>query len=262
LQKITRELGLRADGLKGKLPANARKLTRARVALYKSWSANTDEGWTRWLLEQYEFPFMSITPADIRGGSLRARFDAIVIPSETRDQLTAAQIDMPPEYAGALGPEETNAIKAFVQDGGTLICLDRAAAFAISSFNLPVRDLAESVSSDTFFCPGSLLRLDLDPAEPMSYGLDAHAAGYFSFSSAFEVAAGSAGAHVAAQYAKNDLLVSGLLQGAQVIAGHAAVVDISVGSGRFVLLGFPVQHRGQTLATFRLLFNAIFTAHP
>src|SRR5262245_41821803 len=72
---IARELGLRVDGVKGKAPQNLRPIARARVALYKPWTENIDEGWTRWLLDQYEFKYVTITDADIRGGTLRARFD-------------------------------------------------------------------------------------------------------------------------------------------------------------------------------------------
>jgi len=54
--------------------------------------------------------------------------------------------------------------------------------------------------------------------------------------------------------------LSGWLEGEEAIAGRSAVVQADVGMGRVVLLGFPVQHRAQSYATFRLLFNAILTA--
>jgi hypothetical protein len=83
-------------------------------------------------------------------------------------------------------------------------------------------------------------------------------AGFFSSSSAFD--GESPSVQAVGRYAAKDLLISGWLQGAPVIAGKAAVMTASVGSGRVVLLGFPVQHRAQSLATFRLLFNSIFTS--
>jgi hypothetical protein len=146
-----------------------------------------------------------------------------------------------------------------VRAGGTLVCLDQASALAIEAFKLPVTDVARA-SRDQFYCPGSILRLDVDTANPLSYGLPAQTAGFFGSSSAFDVGAGSAGLQTAVRYASKDLLVSGWLQGEPVIAGRSAVVQAAVGTGRVVLLGFPVQHRGQSLATFRLLFNAIFLA--
>jgi hypothetical protein len=96
-------------------------------------------------------------------------------------------------------------------------------------------------------------------------------AGFFTFSSAYETTTpagtdsqGGAGqgapTRIVARYASRDLLLSGWLEGEEVIAGRPAIAEISVGSGRVVLLGFRVQHRGQSLATFRLLFNALLSS--
>jgi hypothetical protein len=122
---------------------------------------------------------------------------------------------------------------------------------------LPVRDVTRDASNGEFSCPGSLVRLNADPSNPLAYGIDATAAGFFAFSSAFDTDA--AGASVAARYANRDVLVSGWIEHEEVIAGRSAALRIPAGTGSVVLLGFAVQHRGQSLATFRLLFNALLT---
>jgi hypothetical protein len=260
LEKIAVELGLRVDGLTGKMPAATRPVAQSRIAIYKSWVENSDEGWTRWVLEQYDFPFQSIEDAGVRAGNLRAQFDVIVVPSQGTETLRAGLSSdvVPPEYAGGLGEPGILALKAFVAAGGTLVALDRASAFAIDIFDLPIRDVARGLPTDRFFCPGSILRVEVDPSQPLAYGMSAHTAGFFGFSSAFEVPP-SPDLSTAARYGDGNLLVSGLLEGAPVIAGRAAVVQARVGAGRIVLLGFPVQHRGESYATFRLLFNALLT---
>jgi hypothetical protein len=53
--------------------------------------------------------------------------------------------------------------------------------------------------------------------------------------------------------------MSGWLEGERLVAGGAAVLSARVGLGRAVLIGFRAQHRAQSHATFRLLFNAIHT---
>ena len=138
LQKIAAELGLRVDGLTGKLPAGTRPLARSRVGLYKSWIDNVDEGWTRWLLEQYEFPYKSIADADVRAGNLRAQFDVIILPSLPPDRIAGglSQDVVPADYAGGLGDAGGRALKAFVESGGTLVSLDQAGGFAISTLGL------------------------------------------------------------------------------------------------------------------------------
>jgi hypothetical protein len=250
-----------------------RPISARRIALYKPWTENIDEGWTRWLLERYEFPHTTITDADIRAGQLRDRYDTIIIPSDRADRLILGRsADMaPPEYVGGLGTEGVEALKRFVEAGGTLICLDEAGELAIHAFSLPVRDVARE-ATDGFFCPGSILRIELESASPLTYGLRAETAGFFAFSAAYETlgdrppAAGQGGptpgaaVETVARYAKQDLLLSGWIEGEKVIAGRSAVIQATVGTGRIVLLGFRAQHRGQSHATFRLLFNALIDA--
>jgi hypothetical protein len=264
LAAIARQLNQRVDGVKGKPPTSpsfVRPAARARVALYKPWGDNSDEGWTRWTLEQYEFPFITIDNATVRAGNLRASYDAIVLPSAAADSLMDGQpVDSTPaEYAGGLGEAGVRELDAFVRAGGTLICLDQACALAIDAFKLPITDAAR-VPREQFFCPGSLLRIELDPSLPLSYGMPASTSGFFTYSSAYAVSPDATTVTTIARYGAKDLLVSGWLEGEQVIAGRAAIVSASVGAGRVVLFGFRVQHRAQSLATFRLLFNAIFTA--
>ena len=46
-------------------------LRAPRVGLYKGWNASMDEGWTRWILEQYGFEPKSLDPKAVRAGRLR-----------------------------------------------------------------------------------------------------------------------------------------------------------------------------------------------
>ncbi len=263
LQAITRPLALRIDGVRGKLPAALHPVTRPRVAVYKPWGDNTDEGWTRWVLEQYEFSFVSVTPADVRGGNLRNRFDAIILPSAPVVSLTRGLTaeEVPAPYAGGLGDDGLRALDAFVRSGGTLICLDQSGDLAIDLFKLPLKDLARQ-AGDGLVAPGTIVRVDVDQADPLSYGMPAQTAAFFASSAAYDITAGAAGAGVktAVRYTPKDLLVSGLLRGGDAIQGRPAVVSTAVDTGRVVLFGFRVQHRAQSLATFRLLFNAIYTS--
>ena len=256
---IASELGLRADGMRGKPPANTRPVGRARVALYKPWVENIDEGWTRWVLERHQFAFATLTDAEVRAGGLRARFDAIILPSASAERLTMGHPAdaVPAEYAGGLGQPGVDALKAFVQEGGTLVCLDQSCELAISGLGLDVRDVARE-AGEKFFCPGSIVRIELDPAHPLAYGMPRETAGFFAFSSAYRPSAG--GRDGRRPTVAKDVLLSGWIEGEQAIAGQSAVVEAKVGTGRVVLLGFRVQHRGQSHATFRLLFNALLTA--
>lgn len=273
-ETIARELGLRVAAEKGKMPAMTMPLKPVRLGLYKPWVENIDEGWTRWLLEQHEFPFRTLRDADVRRGNLRAELDAIILPDASPDRLIAghASGSMPPEYTGGLGEEGVEALRAFVQAGGTLICLDSSGGLAIEALHLPIRDVTRDARADQFFCPGSILRLDVDTSLPLGYGMQPQTSAFFAYSAAYDVSpttttaeghggsAQSPSVQIVGRYPPRDLLMSGWLQGEPVIADRAAVVEARSGLGRAVLIGFRAQHRAQSHATFRLLFNAVLTS--
>ncbi len=270
---VAGELGLRVDGMKGRLPAALQPIGRARVALYKPWTASIDEGWTRFVLEQFEFKYAGLTDQQVRAGNLRAEFDAIILPNVPGNMLAAGYSAdvMPPDYAGGLGDAGVEALRQFARSGGTLICLGASGGLAIGTFELPVRDLARE-NDERLFVPGSIVRLTLDPSRTLSFGMRPDTAAFFAFSSVYAAASPSAraeaprdpspaaGVTTVAHYGERDVLLSGWLEGESILAGRAAILEATVGSGRVVLFGFPVQHRGQSHATFRLLFNALFTA--
>jgi len=274
VQRIASELGLPVAAQPGKPPEALVPIGRARVGLYKPWVENIDEGWTRWLLEQYEFPFSTLTDAEVRAGRLRERFDAIVLPDAAPERLLSGHAPgtVPDQYAGGLGETGVAALRQFVEAGGTLISLDSAGAFAANILALPVRDVAQAAGPSEFFCPGSIVGLELDPAHPLAFGMPRRTAAFFAYSSAYDVpAAGATQGHagpavdppvieVVGRYPARDVLMSGWLEGEPVIAGRAAILSARVGLGRAVMIGFRAQHRGQTHATFRLLFNAIHTS--
>ncbi|MBL8143794.1 MAG: peptidase M14 [Acidobacteria bacterium] len=268
IDRFARDLGLRSIGLKGKAPANVAPVGGARVGLHKPWVENIDEGWTRLLLERYEFPFTNVTDQQIRAGNLRAQFDVLVLPDAAPERLVDGHRPgaLPAEYVGGIGTSGVEALKAFVNDGGTLVCLDSSCGLVLERFGLPVVDRARAPENSRLFCPGSLVRLSLDTSHPLGFGMPADTAALFAYGSAYELRAREPGSAVSApapgvtfvgKYGTGDPLLSGWLEGGDVIAGHGALADVTYGRGRLVLVGFRAQHRAQSYATFRVVFNAL-----
>ena len=263
VERLASDLGLDVRGETDPLRVPSLAVGGGRIGLYQPWVSNIDEGWTRWLLEQYEFPYESLRNADVQAGELRKRVDVIVLPdgrpSDFMDGHAAGRV--PPRFAGGLGKTGVAALRAFVERGGTLVALNSSSDFAIAALDLPVTNVLDGLSAEQFYCPGSLLALDVDTTHPLAFGMPARTAAFFASSAAFHVPAEAAGAgvRVPARYGEGDPLLSGWLEGGERLAGEAAIVDIPVDKGRVVLIGFRAQHRGQSHATFRLLFNALLT---
>ena len=264
----------------------------SRVAIYKSHVPSMDEGWTRWVLEHnavttYPYdaqgdqrtnplktgrsaPLSSLMDAEARNGKLSAKYDTIIIPDQPRAAILNGYRAgaMPPEYTGGLGAEGVKALREFVEQGGTLVCLNRASDFAIEQFKLPVRDVVNGLPRTDFYVPGSILRIELDTSNPIAKGMPTESIAWVENSPVFELVRTGSGSdrvdpsnvHVIAWYPKDkDPLLSGWLLGGDRIKGKAALVEVGLGKGRIILFGFRPQYRGQSLATYPLFFNAIST---
>jgi hypothetical protein len=232
-----------------------------RVGIYQGWMGNMDEGWTRFVFDTFNVPYSSIRDVDVRQGTLNSRFDAIILPSQPSTQIINGNAagTLPAEYTGGITEAGVKNLKEFVSEGGMLICFDAACELAIKQFNLPVRNTLEGVRSSEFYCPGSIVALDVDNKNPIAASLPETLPAYFINSSAF-TAAPEANVRVIARYAKENVLLSGWLLGEDKLQGQIALAEVSVGKGRVVLFGFRPQHRGQTWGTLPFIWNALSTA--
>ncbi|MBA4124917.1 MAG: hypothetical protein H0X72_20930 [Acidobacteria bacterium] len=251
-------------------PSAYTSLTKAvkAVGLYKSSVPSMDEGWTRWFLENdfpREYKYSSLTDKQLKSADGLTEKGVIIFPDQSPNQILNGYPKgaMPDEYTGGIGAEGVANLRKFVEAGGTLVFLNRASNFAIEQFNLPVKDVTKGLNKKDFYIPGSILRTELDTTHPIAKGLRAESIAWFEDSPAFEIQTDPLALvnnfKIIARYPSNpkDILLSGWALGAEKLAGKAALVEFTIGKGKIVLFGFRPQYRGQSLATFPLLFNAI-----
>ncbi len=247
-----------------------------RVGLYQSWRGNMDEGWTRYVFDDLGIPYTTLRNKDFKGAkekkaNLRAAYDVIVFASEDSEVIKTgrrggdsperarAMGSMPPEYEGGIEKEGVDALKAFVEEGGIVVTLNAASSLGIRELGAPARNVLERVERTQFFCPTSILKLDVDPTTPIGYGFDEGTPAVFADSMAFETYSPPFDwdRKVVASYPESDILLSGWLLGEGIIARKAAVVDTSYKKGRIILIGVRSQHRAQSHGTYKFLLNAL-----
>ncbi len=246
-----------------------------KLAIYRSNVPSMDEGWTRWTLSnQSMFVYGSVGDREIRLGHLYDKFRIIVLPDQTPRAIFQGNRQglLPAEYTGGLGQEGVTALREFVAEGGTLVCLNRSSEFAIEYFKLPIKNVVHGVPEKQFFVPGSILRIELDTTHPIAAHMPRESIAWVEDSPVFEVdekrtagpqQSGNGNSEVKdvrviARYpAAGNPLLSGWLLGAERLRGKAALVEVKVGKGRVILFGFRPQYRGQSLATYPLFFNAL-----
>jgi len=231
-----------------------------RVALYQPWKPSIDEGWTRWIFDQYGVPYGTVHNAEINGDALEG-FTSLLLASIPAEVLRDGweQDSLPAEFTGGLNADGVDALRRFVERGGTLVAFDRSVEWVVEELGLPVRNLLSDLEEEVYAAPGSLVRLELDAHHEIGARMPQAAAAWLQGGQAFEPAQ-DARVRVVARYAGEEVLLSGWLQGEEHLAGRPAIVDVPLGEGRVILFGIRPQYRGQSLATLPLLFDALKTA--
>jgi hypothetical protein len=259
--EVEREVVLEAPAYPVPLPEAAGLVgSDERVALYQPWAPSMDEGWTRWIFDRYGVPYATVRNEDINGDALDG-FTSVLLASIPADVLRDGleQDSLPPEFTGGLNADGVDALRRFVERGGTLVAFDRSVEWVIDELGLPVRNLLSGLEEEAYAAPGSLVRIELESRHPMTARMPGAVAGWLQGGPALE-AAQDARVRVVARYASEGLLLSGWLQGEEHLAGHPAIVDVPLGEGRVILFGIRPQYRGQSLATLPLLFDALKAA--
>jgi hypothetical protein len=254
---VRRDLGLPLSTTDKSPIANPIK-PGVRIGIYQnSRAGNMDEGWTRYVFDTFNVPFETVGEAAINQASPSAKFAVMILPSE--QTRPAADTEADESAARGINAQGYANLAQFVQDGGTLICFDGSCGAVIRQMKLPLKNVLDGLRSSDFYCPGSVLRLEVDTSSPIARGMYKDTDAYFINSSAFEITrpAKDNEVYVIARYAKDNLLRSGWLRGEDKLKDGIALAVYPMGKGRIVLFGFRPQHRGQTWGTFPFIWNAI-----
>ncbi len=247
-------------------------VTRQRIGMYQRfYGGNMDEGWTRWLLEDFGFAYTSLLDDEILAGDLHERWDVIILPADSKQMMLGPTgspqggrgpdpAGTPPDYRSGFGDAGAAALEAFVENGGTLVTFAQAGDLVLDEFDVPVRNAVAGMWGSDFWAPGSTLKVKVDTSSPFAYGMPGDAlAAYLAGGQVYETVPGARSSDVRriVTYIDRDILQSGWLLGEEAIANKAAMVSVQHGEGTIVMIGFRAQHRAQTHGTFKLLFNAL-----
>ena len=269
LKDIAEKTGVDFMALQEEPASGTHDVKKKRTGMYQRyWGGNMDEGWTRFLLEQFSFPYTSLKSADIKKGNLIKDYDVIILPNDSTGMITGdmssssqrfSPASVPLEYRSGIGSEGVDALIEFVRNGGTLVTLGEACGFAIEKFGLNVFNPMENLDSNEFFCPGSTLKVKFDNTHPLAYGMPSEGLVLYWSSPAFAITPGQHNEmyETVVRYKDKDLLQSGWLIGEEHLANLVGMVNAKYGKGQVVLIGFRTQNRSQTHGTFKLFFNTM-----
>jgi hypothetical protein len=282
LDKSANDLGLNIVSV-AKQPAGIEKLSSGRIALWDQYGGSMSSGWLRWILEQNKFPFNVIYAKEIDGGKLREKYDVIIFVSGAIPSLTqggqytsrdnaANEEEIPAEYRQQLGrisaDKSIPELKKFLEAGGSVITIGSSTNLAFH-LNLPVRiatteiinGKAQPLPMAKYFIPGSILRVSVNTTNPASWGMPAEADLFFDNSPVFKLSSDAVSKGELtplAWFATDKVLRSGWAWGQEYLQDGVAAFTAQVGSGTFSAFGPEIPFRGQTLGTYKFLFNQLY----
>ena len=274
----TRDLGIVAQAVDARPQGELIALKPIRIGLVDRYGGLIQAGWTRWLLERFEFPFELVFPQRLDAGNLDKDYDVLLfadgaMPPEgawgaDRPGRQPDVKDTPAEYRAMLGKatdtKTAPAVAAFARNGGSVVAIGSSARFVeLFSTSLKpaltreVDGAAKALDTKSFFIPGSILRARVDNRQPLAFGLPDQVDIFFNRAQTFTPVAGGAGFSNVSWFDGRDLLRSGWAVGQEKLAGTIAVADVDVGKGKLFVMGPEVAHRAQSYGTFKFLFNAL-----
>ena len=277
LERGAGELGVSAHGMATAPAGEALKLKPIRIGLYDQYGGLISSGWDRWLFEQYEFPFQVVYPQTLDAGDLKSKFDVLVFTDRAfrrgvTERTQPAAADIPEQYRAWLGhitdSRTIPQIKKFVEEGGSVVAAGSSSGLAellgvpVSNYLMEMGpdDKLHPLPRDKYYIPGSLLSVTVNNHDPLAYGMPEKVDVFFDNSPVFKLAPDAALKHTSAVawFSSPKPLQSGWAWGQQYLEGGTAVIEADIGSGRVFVLGPEITFRGQSHATFKLLFNGLY----
>jgi hypothetical protein len=277
LEKVAAERGVTVTGVARRPPGPTLRLRPVRIGLWDKYGGSSPSGWTRWLLERYEFPFELVFAQTLDAGDLAKRFDVLIftdeaVPTSPGRRDGDAPAHVPAEYRQQTGAMTWSTtvpqLKRFVEAGGTVIAVGKATGMA-DELGVPVASAlvekrpdgsTRALGSDQYYVPGSILRTSVDNTTPLGYGFEREVDVTFDNSPVFALTDALPSTRRVAWFGSASPLRSGWAWGQRYLEGGLAVVDAQVGAGRVLLFGPDITFRGQPHGTFKFLFNGIFYA--
>lgn len=261
LEVLSQTHGLDFIGVED-LETDVFELNTPRIGVYRAWLPNADEGWLRMVLDEYGFDYVNLYPEDIRKGEFPEDIDVLVFPDLDRtavmDGMKGQTYYNPAEYeklyTQGIGVTGNKNVSKFLEEGGTVVCLNRSNEYAVKELWAGASLPLEGLSENQFYCPGSMLRVIVDNTHPVGYGFNREETIMYLHSPIFDLSEGEA----IAKYPEADPLISGWVLGEKHLRGRTAIAEIPAGDGSMILIGCPPHFRNQNRATFKLLFNSLY----
>jgi len=271
-------------------PGSSRVLSMPRIALVETNFHDMDAGWTRYVLDAYQIPFTVVKPGQFSKTEFAADYDVIIFPSASKSVLMSGKYgsegsyyvtSYPPEYTKGIGKEGMKKLMDFVDKGGLVISWGGSTKLfegtlsisgegekakkgkdkeeAKEEFQLPFSDVSSQMSKAGFYCPGSLVRINLKKDHPLTLGMPGSVGVFYRGQPAFRTSVPNfdMDRRVIGITPEKRIRISGYVAKEELLGNKPLMIWMKKGRGQFVMFAFNPNFRASTHATYKLLFNSI-----
>ncbi len=263
------------------IPSNIlAELKLPRIGLVESYFHDMDAGWTRFLFDSYSVPYTIIRPSELAYINLQQNFQILIFPNQEADLILSGKrkheddyfpVNLEPQYAKGMGKKGLSKVLKFVDNGGTVLTWGKSVNLFtgilelevdkdnIEEFKLPIVNVTENLTKQGLEISGTHLMVNAVENHPLTYGFPRSFPVFLDDYALFEttIPQFDTDRRVLLSFPETDKAVSGYLKNGKLLEDKAIMVWLKKNRGQFVFYGFSPHYRGQTPATFRLIFNAL-----
>ena len=252
-----------------------------RIALVETYMHDMDAGWTRFIFDNYNIKYSIVHPGDFEKTDFSANYDVVIFPDNNKDILKSGKYkgndgvysipSYPPEFTKGIGDKGMDNLMKFFNTGGIILSWGRSTALFSGNlkvpvgekekedFVLPFRDVSKSMSKQGLYCPGSFVAMNVKPGFELTLGMPEKIGVFYRGNPVFTTSVPNfdMDRRAIAQFAKEDILMSGYAEKIDMVANKSAVLWIKKNKGQLILYSFSPQFRASTPVSYKLLFNGI-----
>ncbi|MEE4287254.1 MAG: M14 family zinc carboxypeptidase [Mariniphaga sp.] len=279
--EVNKKISVSPVFLNEKPKAETVTLKLPKVGVVETWQHDMDGGWTRYLFDQYQIPYIVLRPENLQTANLQRDFDVLIFTDKSKSIFMtgkseragkAVPSNYPPEYAKGMEKKGFDNLMKFVNNGGKIMAWGPATELFLGTisigekddenkeeFMLPVSDIGKNLSSQGLYVPGSLLRLNFRNDHPLAWGMPEECGVFHRGTPVFRTSIPGLDMdrRVVAAFPEDEILMSGFAQKEELLKREAALIWVKKGKGQIILSSFNPQFRASTPVTFKLLFNAV-----
>ncbi len=281
VETLAREKGLHFVGVASRPAGEALELEPVKIGLWDRYGGSMPSGWTRMILEDFEFDFDVLFPPDFDTGDL-SQYDVLLFEDGAIPPVGAAggagrgggfrgrmpdPEDIPEEYRRRMGAITADVtiprLLDYVRGGGTIVAIGTSTALAehagLPVSNHLVDEEGRPLPREKYFTPGSILEMKVEHVSPLADGFGDRVDVLFSHSPTFRLApdAEANGVRRVGWFDTPNPLKSGWAWGAHYLENGVGALEADYGAGKIFLFGPKITFRSQSHGTFGFLFNGI-----